>query len=719
MPPRTSSRARTSVRSRKSSGKVTDSDSVQVTPPTSPAVVLVPPTPRTVRISPRKRETPANSPAVQMRAPPPTPVVSRRLSFGTIEDVVVYASQSSSSPRKLSARAPKVASAVTEKEEVVSVTPVKNGKRKHESPPSSPSPASTVKASKWVVLSPKDLKERRQANPAKRDVVIVGETQLAAPSAGSLEENNMSEDEVDELWPDTPRPSLVSKSLVLSLLDVEAEEAAEGDDKMEDEQEEQLEQEQGEQQEDLGVVSAWEDSPPPKHVEPKGHKVQAKGRSGAKAQSGGMEPPLTGKLQPSTPCPRSGNPPPIFAHNLGSSTDIFGSPVDNSTGGIDNSMDINGASGSAKANHTELLNGIVFAGIHPLLSDIVTYLRSSGIASRLHELLPKYTARDEREGDVPKFLNVMGRMKNEYAMPIIVDCLCFRGYGVYVNPLTADPAHFHVVNKKIMFKPSVKRLLYPVFVMPVVVQLCDLLTPTCTSEQFQEERLRLTGWIFDEVSALFATFIGLILNQNIVYAYMTESTLQFTSRPAKVEASVPSTPQKSAQHSFAFGRPSPRAGNKAGQSAAKAAPQFTHLRHPHSLGAEDTIPIYDGRSEHGDFRAEDQQWETIANMPRLGVPTPPLGQQLDYSQAVEIPPFEPTQFCVALVAFTMGTFMPMDNPAAPHVSFNLQFAILLESWVSKLKPHAVTEQRINALRIAAASQANALANAAATTQPPN
>ncbi|KAF9488807.1 hypothetical protein BDN71DRAFT_1456913 [Pleurotus eryngii] len=578
MPPRTSSHACTSVRSRKSSGKVTDSDSVQVTLPTSPAVVSVPPTPRT-------RKTPANSPAVQMRAPPPTPVVSRRLSFGTIEDVVVDASQSSS-PRKLSARASKVASAVTEKEEVVSVTP---------------------------------------------------------------------------------------------------------------------------------------DSPPPKHVEPKGHKVQAKGRSGAKAQSGGMEPPLTGKLQPSTPRPRSGNPPPIFAHNLGSSTDIFGSPVDNSTGGIDNSMDINSASGSAKANQTELLDGIVFAGIHPLLSNIVTYLRSSSIASRLQysELLPKYTARDEHEGDVPKFLNVMGRMKNEYAMPIIVDCLCFHGYGMYVNPLTADPAHFRVVNKKIMFKPSMKRLLYPIFVMPVVVQLCDLLTPTCTSEQFQEERLRLTRWIFDEVSALFATFIRSILNQNIVYAYMTESTLQFTSRPAKVEASVPSTPQKSAQHSFAFGRLAPRAGNKAGQSAAKAALQFTHLRHPHSLGAEDTIPIYNGRLGHSDFRAEDQQWETIANMPRLGVPTPPLGQQPDYSQAVEIPPFEPTQFCVALVAFTMGTFMPMDNPAAPHVSFNLQFAILLESWVSKLKPHAVTEQRINTLRIAAASQANALANAAATTQPPN
>ncbi|KDQ25053.1 hypothetical protein PLEOSDRAFT_160920 [Pleurotus ostreatus PC15] len=730
MPPRASTRAR----ARKLSGKAADSDSVQVTPPTSPAIASVPPTPCVTRISPKKREAPADSPAVQMRAPPPTPAISRRLSFGTIEDDVVDSPpleargpQSSSSPRKPSARVPKVASAVAE-EEIVA-TPVKNAKRKHESSPPSPSPASTVKASKKVALGPEELKRRRQANPAKRirpmarldsndNIVIVGETRLATSSAGSLKENDLSGDEVDELWPDTPRLSLESKSLVLAMLDVEAEEAAEGDDEMEEDEEGV--QDGQEEEEDAGVVSTWEDSPPPKRVEPKARQVQAKGKGRAKAQSGGKEPPLvTGVSKDKVSFdPLANIPPPVFAQELGSSADIFGSAVDEGAASdFNNSTAVDSESGLASKDQAEPLDEMVFLGFPPLLSDVVAYLRSSGIASRLHELVPKYTAHDEPEGVVPKLLDVLGMMRTEYAMPVIIDCLRFRGHGAYVNPLTADPAHFRIVNKKVMFKPSVKRLLYPVFVMPVVVQKCDLLFPTCTSERFQEERLRLTGWAFDEVFSLFSTFIGSVLNQNMVYAYMTESALQFTSRPAKAEAtSVHSTPQKSTQYSLAFGRPSPRSINKSGKPVAQAArpPQFTHLRHPHSLGTEDTIPIYDGRSGHGDFRAEDRQWETISGMPRLGVPTPPPGQQPNYSCAVEIPPSERTKFCVALVAFTMGTYSPLDNPTAAHVSFNLQFAILLESWVSKLMPHAVTQQRIDALRVAAASQANTLAGAASS-----
>ncbi|KAF9492978.1 hypothetical protein BDN71DRAFT_1159389 [Pleurotus eryngii] len=204
--------------------------------------------------------------------------------------------------------------------------------------------------------------------------------------------------------------------------------------------------------------------------------------------------------------------------------------------------------------------------------------------------------------------------------------------------------------------------------------------------------------------------------------YMTEATLQFTSRPAKAEAaSAPSTPQKSAQHSLAFGRPSPRTSNNQGwQPVPKVAPQFSHLRHPHSLGSEDTIPVYDGCSRYGNFWAEDQQWETISNMPRLGVSPPIPGQQPNYSRTIEIPSFEPTKFCIALAAFTMGTFFLVDNLTAAHATFNLQFAILLGSWVQKLQPHTVTKQRIRALHIAAATQANTLANAPApaVTQAP-
>ncbi|KAF9492977.1 hypothetical protein BDN71DRAFT_1591344 [Pleurotus eryngii] len=212
MPPRTASRARTSVRSHKSSGKVADGDGVQVTP-----LCLL------LRVSPRKRESPADAPAVQMRAPLPTPVILRRLSFGTIESKGALAAAESTV-----------------------VTPVKKGK--HKSPPPSPSPASTIKASKKVVVRPDETKGRRQANTAKRvrpnacldsdsdDVVVVSESRIASASAASLEENNVSGDKLDELWPDTPNASGVSKSLVLSMLDIEAEEVDEGDDELDEEE---------------------------------------------------------------------------------------------------------------------------------------------------------------------------------------------------------------------------------------------------------------------------------------------------------------------------------------------------------------------------------------------------------------------------------------------------------------------------------------------------
>ncbi|KAF9492832.1 hypothetical protein BDN71DRAFT_1432966 [Pleurotus eryngii] len=632
MPPHTASSARTSVRSRKSSGKVADSDGVQVTPPMLPV----------------KREAPVDTPAIQMRAPPPTPVISRQLSFGTINSEGIDPSLNeanpsqnkvktlqASSPQKILSRAPKLVSAAAGDEQSTAVTPVKKGKRK-----------STLKASKKAVLSPKEAKWQRQANPAKRlrpiacldsdsdDVVVVGETQLMSSSAGSLGESDLSDDDLDKLWLDTPKSSLISKSLVLSMLDVEAEEADEGDDEME--QDEQEDQKEDEQEDTDSVVSACEDSPLPVTAKTNCHKPQAKGKvkgkAKAKAPSKRVEaPPASASQQPSSSSassdPLANIPPSIFAWEMGSLADIFGSPVDNPISGdlyvtvcafFDNPLNPDSQSNGSHAvtGHVKLLDKAVFTAIPPILYDIVAYLQSSGIVNHLHfsELLPGCTACDEPGGYMPKLMEVLSRMSND---PII-DCLLFRGYGVYVNPLTTDPAEFRIINKKIMFKPGVKHLLYPIFIMPVVVQQCDLLALTCTSERFQEEHLCLTGWVFDEVFALFFTF--------------------FTSRPAKVEAaSAPSTPQKSAQHSLAFGRPSLRTGNnQVRQSAPRVALQFSHLRHPHSLGLEDTIPIYDGRSRYGNFRTKDRDWETIANLPRLGVPPSLPRRQPDYSQTTAV-----------------------------------------------------------------------------------
>ncbi|KAF9491271.1 hypothetical protein BDN71DRAFT_1453196 [Pleurotus eryngii] len=81
MPPRNSSRgAHTSVKALKpSAGKMANVDASTPPPPVS-----VQPTPRATRISPRKRELPANMPAVQISDLAPSPVPSCPLSFGTI-----------------------------------------------------------------------------------------------------------------------------------------------------------------------------------------------------------------------------------------------------------------------------------------------------------------------------------------------------------------------------------------------------------------------------------------------------------------------------------------------------------------------------------------------------------------------------------------------------------------------------------------------------------
>ncbi|KAF9486703.1 hypothetical protein BDN71DRAFT_1560814 [Pleurotus eryngii] len=350
-------------------------------------------------------------------------------------------------------------------------------------------------ASKKVVVCPNETKGQRQANTAKcvqpntcldsdsDDIVVVSESHVASASAASLEKNDVSGDKLDELWPDTPNASGVSKSLVLSMLDIEAEEVDEGDDKLDEEEWEEEGEDDG-----VSAASVAEDSPPMTRTKPSCRKVQVKGKGKAPLEKPA---PACQNQQASTLSAFSNSLtnilPPIFAQETGSLADIFGSPVDNP------------------------ITGDLYIAMTLSLLPLQTIITMPSYS----ELLPKYTAHNKPEGYMPKLMEVLSRLRND--------------------------------------------------------------------ERFQEERLCLTGWIFDEVFALFSTFVGSVLNQNMVYTYMTEATLQFTSRPAKAEAaSAPSTPQKSARHSLTFGRPSPRTSNNQGwQPVLKVAPQFSHLRHPH------------------------------------------------------------------------------------------------------------------------------------------
>lgn len=64
--------------------------------------------------------------------------------------------------------------------------------------------------------------------------------------------------------------------------------------------------------------------------------------------------------------------------------------------------------------------------------------------------------------------------------------------------------------------------------MPIVVESCMLREMTAANPY--DQHLRLTGWLFDEVFSLFSCFVGSVFNLDIVYAYMNNLCLQFSSR---------------------------------------------------------------------------------------------------------------------------------------------------------------------------------------------
>ncbi|KAJ8695795.1 hypothetical protein PTI98_005722 [Pleurotus ostreatus] len=295
---------------------------------------------------------------------------------------------------------------------------------------------------------------------------------------------------------------------------------------------------------------------------------------------------------------------------------------------------------------------------------------------------------------MPKVMDVLCRMEDEFEMVPIFDSLLFRGSGVYVNPLTADPRSFRVISQRVVFNSGPNHTRPAVFVMPIVVDKSELLEPVPINAKNPAMGMhrRLTGWMLDEFFELFSTFVGSLLNLDTVYAYMTSGNLQFTSRPTKNELAEPVTPQKATRRSLAFGAPSPRA------QRTKVGPTLSDLKSLHSLGPHDTIPVYDGHRGRGDFRHKDDQWKNLSDMPQYGVSP-------DNNEAAEVPPFDVDEFSVVLAAFTISTFNPKDNPTATQVSLNLLFSIFVGTWVSSTEPHEVSFKRISYLCKTAESEA--------------
>lgn len=90
-----------------------------------------------------------------------------------------------------------------------------------------------------------------------------------------------------------------------------------------------------------------------------------------------------------------------------------------------------------------------------------------------------------------------------------------------------------VDKNRVVFKAGANSQKPVVFVMPIVVQACELLTPVPLIRGSQECHLRLTGYVFEELFALFSSFVCTLFGRDAVYAYMNQLCLQFSSRSTK------------------------------------------------------------------------------------------------------------------------------------------------------------------------------------------
>ncbi len=105
-----------------------------------------------------------------------------------------------------------------------------------------------------------------------------------------------------------------------------------------------------------------------------------------------------------------------------------------------------------------------------------------------------------------------------------------------MNPFTSNPRDFCLNAKRVLFSSGPYKGRAPIFVMPVIVHRCNLLSPVHVNDNVSSKHLRLTGWVFGELFEHFSAFIGSIFNLNYVYAYMESSRFQFSSRSTPKES---------------------------------------------------------------------------------------------------------------------------------------------------------------------------------------
>ncbi|KDQ25072.1 hypothetical protein PLEOSDRAFT_1107979 [Pleurotus ostreatus PC15] len=305
-----------------------------------------------------------------------------------------------------------------------------------------------------------------------------------------------------------------------------------------------------------------------------------------------------------------------------------------------------------------------------ILSGLEEGLIASGIVSRLRnaELTTKYPS--DRPMTFPMALDVLTWVYNEAQVVALYDAFNFAGCGVYVNPLRADPANFFVDGStKITHKLGQAKGMAAVFVLPLLVGASSLtkLTSIRANASDGDMHYRLRGAPPPDVWPVALGFLGACYKRDVFHAYLTQGQIQLSTKPLSFEESSPKKRGGATlSRNVAESKPDPNTGSE-------------FVSYPSARSAAMPVPIYDGRFDGNHpaarpgFFFSDREWKNLPALPRYGNKADP--KELRTCRQDE-------QYQIVLAAFTTTTFVPKNSDSKElHLSFNIQFAILLADYI--------------------------------------
>ncbi|KAF9489046.1 hypothetical protein BDN71DRAFT_1435669 [Pleurotus eryngii] len=240
---------------------------------------------------------------------------------------------------------------------------------------------------------------------------------------------------------------------------------------------------------------------------------------------------------------------------------------------------------------------------------------------------------------------------------VLYNAFNFASCGVYVNPLHTDAINFFVDGStKIAHKLGQVNGMVAVFVLPLLVRASSLtkLTSIQANTLDGDMHYHLCGAPPPDVWPVALGFLGACYKCDVFHAYLTQGQIQLSTKPLSFEKSSPKKRGGATlSRNVAESKPDPNTGS-----------EFVSYPSAHSAATPAARP---------GFFFSDHEWKNLPALSRYGNKADP--KELRTCRQDE-------QYQIILAAFTTTTFIPKNSDSKElHLSFNIQFAILLANYI--------------------------------------